>query len=101
MCVPSLEPKPIYNRKRTPRLGRRTFWFCRSFLFDNNNNNYYYYYYYYYYYLLQLGCHPVAVVILHVYKIRNWLLLNLPSSQNPYDPGKRLSGLVQCCCRVR
>jgi len=27
------------------------------------------YYYYYYYYLLQLGCHPVAVVILHVYKI--------------------------------
>ena len=26
----------------------------------------YYYYYYYYYYLLQLGCHPVAVVILHV-----------------------------------
>ena len=29
---------------------------------NNNNNNYYYY-------LLQLGCHPVAVVILHVYKI--------------------------------
>ena len=29
---------------------------------DNNNNNYYYYY------LLQLGCHLVAVVILHVYK---------------------------------
>ena len=27
---------------------------------NNNNNNYYY--------LLQLGCHPVAVVILHVYK---------------------------------
>jgi len=26
---------------------------------------------------LQLGCHPVAVVILHVYKIWNWLLLNL------------------------
>jgi len=30
---------------------------------NNNNNNYYYYY------LLQLGCHPVAVVILYVYKI--------------------------------
>jgi len=29
---------------------------------DNNNNNYYYYY------LLQLGCYPVAVVILHVNK---------------------------------
>jgi len=28
-------------------------------------------------YLLQLGCHPVAVVILHVNKTRNWLLLNL------------------------
>ena len=27
-----------------------------------------YYYYYYYYYLVQLGCHPVAVVILHVNK---------------------------------
>ena len=31
---------------------------------NNNNNNYYYYYYY----VLQLGCHLVAVVILHVYK---------------------------------
>jgi len=31
---------------------------------NNNNNNCYYYYYY----LLQLGCHPVAVVILHVNK---------------------------------
>ena len=26
---------------------------------------------------LQLGCHPVAVVILHVNKTWNWLLLNL------------------------
>ena len=26
-------------------------------------------YYYYYYYLLQLCCHPVAEVILHVYRI--------------------------------
>ena len=33
--------------------------------------------YYYYYYLLQLGCHPVAVVILHVQKISNLLLINL------------------------
>jgi len=32
---------------------------------DNSNNNNHNYYYY----LLQLGCHPVAVVILHVYKI--------------------------------
>jgi len=28
-------------------------------------------------YLLQLGCHPVAVVILRVYKTLNWLLINL------------------------
>ena len=28
-------------------------------------------------YLLQLGCYPVAVVILHVNKTLNWLLLNL------------------------
>jgi len=33
-----------------------------------NNNNIY---------LLQLGCHPVAVVILHVNKTWNWLLINL------------------------
>ena len=33
---------------------------------NNNNNN-----------KLQMGCHPVAVIILHVYKIRNWLLINL------------------------
>jgi len=47
---------------------------------NNNNNNIIItiiYYYYYYYYLLQLGCHPVAVVILHVNKTWNWLLLNL------------------------
>jgi len=35
---------------------------------NNNNNNLY---------LLQLDCHPVAVVILHVYKIWNWLLISL------------------------
>ena len=35
---------------------------------NNNNNNNNNYYYYYYYYLLQLGCYPVAVVILHVNK---------------------------------
>ena len=28
-------------------------------------------------YLLQLDCHPVAVVILHVNKTWNWLLLDL------------------------
>ena len=33
--------------------------------------------YYYCYYLLQLGCHQVAVVILHVNKTWNWLLLDL------------------------
>ena len=40
-----------------------------EFYYVNNNNNNIY--------LLQLGCHPVAVVILHVYKICNWLLINL------------------------
>jgi len=33
---------------------------------NKNNNN-----------LLQLCCHPMAVVTLHLYKIWNWLLLNL------------------------
>ena len=37
--------------------------YSRTIKYNNNNNNYYYYY------LLQLGCHPVAVVILHVHKI--------------------------------
>ena len=27
-------------------------------------------------YLLQLGCYKVAVVVLHVNKTRNWLILN-------------------------
>jgi hypothetical protein len=31
MCVPSFKLQSIYTRKRIPRLGRRTFWFCRSF----------------------------------------------------------------------
>jgi len=35
---------------------------------NNNNNNIY---------SLQLGCYQVAVVILHVNKTLNWLLLNL------------------------
>jgi len=34
----------------------------------NNNNNIY---------KLQLGCHPVTVVILHVNKTWNWLVINL------------------------
>jgi len=42
---------------------------CNNNNNNNNNNNYYYYYYY----LLKLGCHPVAVIILHVYKTRNCL----------------------------
>ena len=29
------------------------------------------------FYLLQLSCSPVAVVMLHVYKTRNWLQINL------------------------
>jgi len=40
---------------------------AESSLNNNNNNNN----------KLQLGCHSVAVVILHVYKIRSWLLINL------------------------
>jgi len=35
------------------------FQICAVFYYNNNNNNIY---------LLQLGCHPVAVVILHVNK---------------------------------
>jgi len=35
------------------------------------------YYIYIFIYLLQLGCYPVAVVILHVNKTWNWLLLDL------------------------
>ena len=44
-----------------------TFLEKKIILFNNNNNNN----------LLQLGCHPVVVVFLHVYKIWNCLLLNL------------------------
>ena len=44
------------------------FLICNYLIYNNNNNNIY---------LLKLGCHPVAVVILHVHKTWNWLLLNL------------------------
>jgi len=45
-------------------------------IYNNNDDDYYYYYYY-----LQLGCHPVAVVILHVYGLYSlYLRLNLPST---------------------
>ena len=43
-------------------------WLCSYNNNNNDNNNTY---------LLQLVCYPVAVIILHVYKIWNWLLLNL------------------------
>jgi len=39
--------------------------------------NWEYMYIYIYIYLLQLGCYPVAVVILHINKTWNWLLLDL------------------------
>ena len=39
---------------------------CTARSWKHNNNK-----------LLQLGCHPVAVVILHVHKTWNWLLINL------------------------
>jgi len=42
---------------------------------NNNNNNIY---------LLQLGCHPVAVVILHVYKIMK-LVTNKFKSGGPHE----------------
>ena len=38
--------------------------------------------FFFFIYLLQLGCYPVAVVILHVNKTWNWLLLDL--SQEGY-----------------
>ena len=47
------------------RVWRRVFVWV---VLDINNNNIY---------LLQLGCHPVAVIMLHVYKTWNWLLINL------------------------
>ena len=52
--------------------GNQNFWSAQRSRFNNNNNNnnnkip-----------LLKFVCHPVAVVILHVYKIWNWLLINL------------------------
>jgi len=53
---------------RISRGKRKSIRFWKASEYNNNNNNGHYYYYYYYYYLLQLGCHPLAVVILHVYK---------------------------------
>ena len=60
-----------FSTIRYKRKGCETaeLYFCISqmeIVFYNNNI-----------YLLQLGCNPVAVVMLHVYKTWNWLLLNL------------------------
>jgi len=44
---------------------------------SNIRNNVWFGDLYIFIYLLQLGCHPVAVDILHVYKIWNWLLLDI------------------------
>jgi len=41
-------------------LCRTHVYISRTLFYNDDNNNYYYY--------LQLGCHPVAVVILHVNK---------------------------------
>ena len=57
-----------YNSEIWYNAGFRFILILTRFNILNNNNNIY---------LLQLGCHPVAVVILHVYKIWNWLLINL------------------------
>ena len=48
-------------------------------LYTHTHTHTYIYIYIYIYsiYLLQLSCHAVAVVILHVCKMWNWLLLNL------------------------
>jgi len=54
------------------------------YIYNNNNNNIY---------LLQLGCNPVAVVILHVYKTWNWLLLNLSGTTGSYLLQHRYKGL--------
>ena len=61
-----IEQVPVLMRMVTAELRNNES--GRSFNNNNNNNNIY---------LLRLVCYPVAVVILHVHKTWNWLLLNL------------------------
>jgi len=53
------------------KIALHSLWYIYIYLFI------YLYYFYIFIYLLHLGCHPVAVVILHVNKTWNWLLLDL------------------------
>ena len=63
-------PVLLHSTCKTQRLGMAYTLFAIEACKHLNNNNTYYYY------LLQLGCYPVAVVTLHVYKTWNWLPLN-------------------------
>jgi len=79
MCVLSFFTTFVWNVSHSKKNSKRYYHKCTClhvqyllFLLGINNNIY----------LLQLGCYPVAVVILHVNKTWNWLLLNL--SQEGY-----------------
>ena len=60
--------------------GKKCLWQETCILYNNNNK-------------LQLGCQPVAVVILHVYKIWNWLLINLSRGGATWEA---CSGNLEC-----
>jgi len=51
-------------------------------------------------YLLQLGCNPVAVVNLHVYKTRNWLLLKSVPSVRMLPPQGVLADYLYNSLRI-
>ena len=57
--------KTKVNFQKTSELSMPDMVFQKMQQNNNNNNNYYYYYY-----LLQLGCYPVAVAILHLCYMR-------------------------------
>jgi len=64
VTAPYFGPRPLLRKRLYVFLRNAVIYYfgVANNVYNNNNYNYYYY-------LLQLGCHPVAVVILHVYKI--------------------------------
>ena len=65
--VRKISPPPGFDPQNVQPVASR-YTAAHQLINNNNNNNIY---------LLRLGCHPVAVGVLHVNKTWNWLLINL------------------------
>jgi len=88
LVVAKVREKLSVHKRAAQKFGAKkvNIWKCNN---NNNNNNNTL--------LLQLGCHPVAVVILHVHIIWNLLLLILSQEGYTLEATVSISYLKQVC----